>query len=103
MKRIIPRHRAPAGGNHQWEIRCRPERAAAAPAGYGDNKDKRYPVLYLQHGSFEDETGWGRQGKTNLILDNLIAAGKAVPMLVVMDNGYATKSRLLLLLFLKKC
>lgn len=61
------------------------------PAGYGDNKDKRYPVLYLQHGSSEDETGWGRQGKTNLILDNLIAAGKAVPMLVVMDNGYATK------------
>ena len=36
MKRIVPRHRAPAGGNHQWENRCRPERAAAAPAGYGD-------------------------------------------------------------------
>lgn len=63
------------------------------PAGYGDNdnKDRRYPVLYLQHGSFEDETGWGKQGKAPLILDNLIAAGKAVPMLVVMDNGYATR------------
>lgn len=62
------------------------------PAEYDDNKEKRYPVLYLQHGSFEDETGWGRQGKANLILDNLIAAGKAVPMLVVMDNGYAEKT-----------
>lgn len=61
------------------------------PAGYSDDKEKRYPVLYLQHGSFEDETGWGRQGKANLILDNLIADGKSVPMLVVMDNGYATK------------
>ena len=47
--------------------------------------------LYLQHGSFEDETGWGSQGKANLILDNLIAAKKAVPMLIVMDNGYATR------------
>lgn len=61
------------------------------PAGYEREKDKRYPVLYLQHGSFEDETGWGNQGKANLILDNLIAAQKAVPMLIVMDNGYAIK------------
>ncbi|MDR0981976.1 MAG: esterase [Culturomica sp.] len=61
------------------------------PAGYEANASKRYPVLYLQHGSFEDETGWGNQGKANLILDNLIAAGKAKPMLIVMDNGYATK------------
>ena len=53
--------------------------------------ERRYPVLYLQHGSFEDETGWGSQGKANLILDNLIAAKKAVPMLIVMDNGYATR------------
>jgi enterochelin esterase-like enzyme len=52
---------------------------------------KRYPVLYLQHGSFEDETGWASQGKAGLILDNLIAAGKAVPMIIVMDNGYAYK------------
>lgn len=61
------------------------------PAGYETDTEKRYPVLYLQHGSFEDETGWGSQGKANLILDNLIASKKAVPMLVVMDNGYATK------------
>ncbi|MCW0484948.1 alpha/beta hydrolase-fold protein [Gaoshiqia sediminis] len=59
------------------------------PPGYETNADKRYPVLYLQHGSFEDETGWPGQGKANLILDNLIAARKAVPMIIVMDNGYA--------------
>jgi len=50
---------------------------------------KRYPVLYLQHGAGESERGWTAQGHANLILDNLIAAGKAVPMIVVMDNGYA--------------
>lgn len=61
------------------------------PAEYGQNLQKRYPVLYLQHGSFEDETGWASQGKAGLILDNLIAAGKAVPMIIVMDNGYAFK------------
>lgn len=61
------------------------------PAGYNENTKNRYPVLYLQHGSFEDETGWSVQGKANLILDNLIASKKAVPMIVVMDNGYAYK------------
>ncbi|TFF37576.1 esterase [Mucilaginibacter psychrotolerans] len=61
------------------------------PAGYNESTKTRYPVLYLQHGSFEDETGWAVQGKTNLILDNLIADKKAVPMIVVMDNGYANK------------
>jgi len=61
------------------------------PAGYEKDAKTRYPVLYLQHGSFEDETGWASQGKANLILDNLIAAKKAVPMVIVMDNGYAYK------------
>jgi enterochelin esterase family protein len=61
------------------------------PAGYEKDAKTRYPVLYLQHGSFEDETGWATQGKANLILDNLIAAQKAVPMIIVMDNGYAYK------------
>jgi enterochelin esterase-like enzyme len=61
------------------------------PADYHSNAKKRYPVLYLQHGSFEDETGWPTQGKANLILDNLIAESKAVPMIIVMDNGYANK------------
>lgn len=61
------------------------------PAGYPKDTETRYPVLYLQHGSFEDETGWSAQGRANLILDNLIAAKKAVPMIIVMDNGYAYK------------
>lgn len=61
------------------------------PADYEKDTKTRYPVLYLQHGSFEDETGWVAQGKANLILDNLIAAKKAVPMIIVMDNGYAYK------------
>jgi len=60
------------------------------PPDYDKFTAKRYPVLYLQHGSGEDETGWGTQGKANLILDNLLAGNKAVPMIVVMDNGYAT-------------
>ena len=55
------------------------------------NNSPRYPVLYLQHGSGEDETGWAVQGKAGLILDNLIAARKAVPMIIVMDNGYASR------------
>ena len=59
------------------------------PPGYETNTDKNYPVLYLQHGSFEDETGWSQQGKANLIMDNLIAAKRAIPMIIVMDNGYA--------------
>jgi len=61
------------------------------PDGYEKDAKNRYPVLYLQHGSFEDETGWPTQGKANLILDNLIAAKKGVPMVIVMDNGYAYK------------
>ena len=63
------------------------------PPGYNENTKTRYPVLYLQHGSFEDETGWSAQGRANLILDNLIAERKAVPMIIVMDNGYAYKQQ----------
>lgn len=59
------------------------------PPCYDTSGEKRYPVLYLQHGSFEDETGWAGQGKAGLILDNLIAEGKAKPMIILMDNGYA--------------
>jgi len=57
------------------------------PPGYDKDVKKRYPVLYLQHGGGEDETGWASQGKTNLIMDNLIAEGKAKPFIIVMDNG----------------
>lgn len=60
------------------------------PPGYDNDPGKRYPVLYLQHGAGEDETGWSTQGKMDFILDNLIAEDKATPMLVVMDRGYAT-------------
>jgi enterochelin esterase-like enzyme len=49
---------------------------------------KRYPVLYLQHGAGEDEHGWGGQGHAGLILDNLIAEGKAKPFLIVIGNSY---------------
>jgi enterochelin esterase family protein len=61
------------------------------PPGY-DTKTSRYPVLYLQHGAGEDETGWTRQGHANFILDNLIAGGNAKPMIVVMANGYARRA-----------
>jgi enterochelin esterase-like enzyme len=60
------------------------------PPGYDDNQTTRYPVLYLQHGGGEDETGWPNQGKVDFIIDNLLADGKAVPMIIVMDKGYAT-------------
>jgi enterochelin esterase-like enzyme len=61
------------------------------PPGYDEHSTTRYPVLILQHGSGEDETGWTRQGRAQFILDNLIAAGKARPMIVVMDRGYALR------------
>ena len=63
------------------------------PPQYTNDSKTRFPVLYLQHGSFEDETGWSSQGKANLILDNLIAAKQAVPMIIVMDNGYAYENQ----------
>ena len=57
------------------------------PPGYDENPEKRYPVLYLQHGGGENETGWSSQGHAGLIMDNLIAEGKTVPFIIVMDNG----------------
>jgi enterochelin esterase-like enzyme len=57
------------------------------PAGYGKDKKKRYPVLYLQHGWGEDETAWSNQGHANLIMDNLIAEGKVQPFIIVMTYG----------------
>jgi enterochelin esterase family protein len=56
------------------------------PPGY-EKDTKKYPVLYLQHGMGENETGWGNQGHANLIMDNLIAEGKAVPFIIVMENS----------------
>lgn len=57
------------------------------PPGYDENARKRYPVLYLQHGAGEDETGWGRQGHAGLIMDNLIAEGKTKPFIIAMEYG----------------
>ena len=62
------------------------------PAGYEQNPSKRYPVLYLQHGGGEDETGWIYQGFADVILDNLVAEGKAEPMIIVMVSGVANKA-----------
>ena len=59
------------------------------PAEYDmkKNQKKRYPVLYLQHGMGEDETSWSKQGHIQHIMDNTIASGEAVPMIVVMESG----------------
>ena len=57
------------------------------PPGYDNNTNKKYPVLYILHGGGEDERGWSTQGKTDLILDNLITENKAEPMLIVMPDG----------------
>lgn len=56
------------------------------PPGY-DTSNESYPVLYLQHGGGEDERGWSTQGRTDIIMDNLIAQGKATPMIIVMGDG----------------
>jgi enterochelin esterase-like enzyme len=61
------------------------------PPDYDTQTKVHYPVLYLQHGAGEDETGWVRQGRANFILDNLIAAKSCKPMLVAMAYGYARR------------
>ncbi|MEO6185871.1 MAG: alpha/beta hydrolase-fold protein [Steroidobacteraceae bacterium] len=63
------------------------------PPDYEKNRGKRYPVLYLQHGWGEDETAWSTQGHANLILDNLLGAGKAKPFLIVMTYGMTNDVR----------
>jgi enterochelin esterase-like enzyme len=69
----------------------RPRRAYVyTPPEYDAAPARRYPVLYLQHGAGESERAWSAQGRVGFILDNLLAARQAQPMLVVMDNGYAT-------------
>jgi len=61
------------------------------PPGYETNISTRYPVLYLQHGGGEDERVWIEMGRTNVILDNLIAEGKVRPFIVVMETSAAYK------------
>ncbi|HVU27450.1 MAG TPA: alpha/beta hydrolase-fold protein [Verrucomicrobiae bacterium] len=59
------------------------------PPGYEQNTKKKYPVLYLQHGYGDNQEAWVVHGKANVILDNLIAQGRAQPMIVVMMDGHA--------------
>jgi enterochelin esterase-like enzyme len=61
------------------------------PPGYDKNINQKYPVLYIFHGGGEDQRGWAVQGMTDIILDNLIAEGKAKPMLIVMESSSARK------------
>jgi enterochelin esterase-like enzyme len=61
------------------------------PPGYDTNARARYPVLYLLHGWGENEEDWSKQGQVDLMMDNLLAAGKVKPMLIVMDNLNAVK------------
>ena len=63
------------------------------PPMYGKNKKQKYPVLYLQHGWGEDETAWSNQGHANLIMDNLIAEGKAEQFIIVMTYGMTNEVR----------
>ena len=58
---------------------------------YDEQPDLTFPILYLQHGHGENETGWSSSGRLPFILDNLIAAGKCVPFVVVMNNGMVQK------------
>lgn len=74
------------------KVTGKPRRAMVyTPPRYDQGSDK-YPVLYLQHGAGEDERGWTSQGRANFILDNLLADKNAVPMIVVMDHGYADRA-----------
>jgi enterochelin esterase-like enzyme len=59
------------------------------PPGY--TKDKKYPVLYLLHGAGDDQTGWSEKGSANVIMDNLYAEKKAVPMIIVMPHGFTNR------------
>ena len=61
------------------------------PPDYDKNARGRYPVLYLLHGWGENEEDWSKQGRVDLMMDNLLAAGKVKPMLIVMDNLNAVK------------
>lgn len=58
------------------------------PPQYDTEPSARFPVLYLQHGGGEDQTGWGSQGRVAVIMDNLLADGKAKPFIIVMENGH---------------
>lgn len=62
------------------------------PPGYDDDSKVEYPVFYLLHGAGDNERGWSTIGRANVILDNLIAENKAVPMIIVMPDGHAPET-----------
>lgn len=64
------------------------------PPDYDQNPQKRYPVLYLQHGWGENEYGWGAQGHAAFIMDNLIAENKARPFIIVMTYGMTNETQM---------
>lgn len=74
---------------HYWSKTFNEPRHAYVytPPGYDKDSKTRYPVLYLQHGMGEDRRAWPTQGRTNFIIDNLLAEGKAKPMIIVMEDG----------------
>ena len=73
---------------HNPELGTRPV-VVYTPPGYEKESSKKYPVLYLLHGSSDTEETWTKVGRANIILDNLIAEGKATPMIIVMPYGRA--------------
>lgn len=75
-------HSAVAGDDRDYYV--------YTPPAYDPKSKKTYPVLYLLHGYSDDASGWTAVGHANVILDNLIAQGKAKPMIVVMPLGYGT-------------
>ena len=85
----------PHGALHRHQYRSRPLRGLRplvvyTPPGYGETSDRRYPVLYLFHGSGDSEGAWTVVGRAHLILDNLIAQKKARPMVIVMPDGHVS-------------
>ena len=58
------------------------------PPGYAKEASRKYPVVYLLHGSGDNDSHWSLLGQANVIADNLIADGKAVPMIIVMPDGH---------------
>ena len=67
--------------------------AVYTPAGYQKSRLKRFPCLYLQHGSGDNQDTWTTHGKAHWIVDNLIAEKKAQPMIIVMMDGHASTER----------
>jgi enterochelin esterase-like enzyme len=91
LRRSPQRHRPRQAGNGRVRTTVGIKRKAQVYTPPGYSKDTKYPVLYLLHGIGGTETEWTRGGVANVILDNLYADKKAIPMIVVLPNGRASK------------